>query len=221
MGSISRWRSAQQAEASYEHFDTPGQGVLDDIRDRFGLASDAFAGQAALEVGAGNGPVYQIDEARWRVGIDPLSRRKSEALGSVARREGNLVVAGVGEHLPFVDDSFATVICYNVLDHVHDPLRTLEEMARVLEPGGTLYLVVHTFRGPKAVRELITYFDRPHPHRFSDSEVTTLLTDAGLDLVGKQSSPPEHFPEDSVKWRVATSVFDITDTYYEATPRTA
>lgn len=40
--------------------------------------------------------------------------------------------------LTFADDSVATVICLETLEHVADPIRAVEEMHRVLAPGGVL-----------------------------------------------------------------------------------
>jgi ubiquinone/menaquinone biosynthesis C-methylase UbiE len=42
--------------------------------------------------------------------------------------------------LPFEDASFATVLSCGVLEHVVDPDASLEEIRRVLEPGGTFYI---------------------------------------------------------------------------------
>lgn len=41
--------------------------------------------------------------------------------------------------IPFEDDSFDGVIAQAVLEHVLDPQRCIEEIHRVLKPGGTLY----------------------------------------------------------------------------------
>ena len=41
-------------------------------------------------------------------------------------------------HLTFDDDSVGTVICLETLEHVADPLRAVQEMHRVLRPGGVL-----------------------------------------------------------------------------------
>jgi SAM-dependent methyltransferase len=40
--------------------------------------------------------------------------------------------------LSFADDSVGTVICLETLEHVADPLRAVQEMHRVLRPGGLL-----------------------------------------------------------------------------------
>lgn len=50
------------------------------------------------------------------------------------------VVADV-EHLPFRDGLFTRVECDAVLEHVHDPVRSVAEMARVLAPAGYLHVV--------------------------------------------------------------------------------
>lgn len=51
-------------------------------------------------------------------------------------------VLGVGEVLPFNDNSFDGVLSLNVLEHVKDPFLCAREICRVLKPGGRLYCVV-------------------------------------------------------------------------------
>jgi SAM-dependent methyltransferase len=51
-------------------------------------------------------------------------------------------VLGVGESLPFKDDSMDAVISVAVLEHVRDPFKCAREISRVLKPGGRLYCAV-------------------------------------------------------------------------------
>jgi SAM-dependent methyltransferase len=52
-------------------------------------------------------------------------------------------------HLSFADDSVGAVIALDTLEHVADPLRALEEIHRVLRPGGivaissVMFFVIH------------------------------------------------------------------------------
>ena len=51
-------------------------------------------------------------------------------------------VLGVGEQLPFKDNSFDAVISIAVLEHVRNPFECANEISRVLKPGGELYCCV-------------------------------------------------------------------------------
>lgn len=51
-------------------------------------------------------------------------------------------VLGVGEELPFKDNSIDAVISSAVLEHVKDPFRCAKEIIRVLKPGGELFCCV-------------------------------------------------------------------------------
>ena len=51
---------------------------------------------------------------------------------------GTTSVTGVGEALPFLDNSFDAVISRAVPEHVRDPFRCAAGIARILKPGGHL-----------------------------------------------------------------------------------
>jgi len=51
-------------------------------------------------------------------------------------------VRGVGEVLPFKDESFDAVLSLSVLEHVKDPFLCAKEIARVLKKGGSLICCV-------------------------------------------------------------------------------
>ena len=51
-------------------------------------------------------------------------------------------VLGVGEELPFQDNSFDAVLSLNVLEHVKDPFKCAVEISRVMKPNAKLYCVV-------------------------------------------------------------------------------
>lgn len=55
---------------------------------------------------------------------------------------------GFGEDIPYSSNSFDAVLTYDVLEHVVDVERTMQECWRVLKPGGSMFLVFPTYLQP-------------------------------------------------------------------------
>jgi len=64
------------------------------------------------------------------------------ARARLARDLSERVVCAAGEGLPFPADSFDLVLSHEVLEHVQDDRRAVEEIARTLKPRGRLVLFV-------------------------------------------------------------------------------
>lgn len=208
-----RWHKAQSAEAEYPHFDQEGAAELDRLYSHLDVGPAFFEGARVLEVGAGNGPVYEIDRADARVGIDPLSNH-SDTLPHVTTRDGNLVVTGVGERLPFGDGTFDVVICNNVLDHVQSVDRTLAEIRRVMASDGRFVLRVNAFETlnslPEFARRVLDVVDRPHPHHFTPQEVVDLLAPHDFEIESLHVDHRDRFTGHNLKFKVATGFFGFT-----------
>ena len=59
----------------------------------------------------------------------------------------SVTLVGDAHRLPFQDNSIDSLIYQAVLEHVQDPRRVINEAARVLKPGGYLYLEVPFLQG--------------------------------------------------------------------------
>lgn len=95
-----------------------------------------------LDVGCGGGAlVAQLSSDRPAVGVD-VSRLALEA--AAARGEGIFLQAEAGA-LPFSDGSFSAVLSLDALEHHPDPRSMLQEMYRVLDPGGMILVTVPAF----------------------------------------------------------------------------
>ena len=55
------------------------------------------------------------------------------------------VLAANAAHLPFASETFDLVICSEVLEHIPDHARAVDELVRVLKPGGDLVVSVPRF----------------------------------------------------------------------------
>ena len=85
-----------------------------------------------LDIGCGpqTYPSY-LPETGQVVGIDPL-------IGEQPRRFS--FVQGLGEYLPFRDETFDQILYASSLDHLIDPRRSLAEAKRCLKPDGRINL---------------------------------------------------------------------------------
>jgi SAM-dependent methyltransferase len=57
----------------------------------------------------------------------------------------NRCIVSAGEDLPFSADSFDLVYCLSVIEHVSSVEKTMNEVLRVLKPGGVFYLVAPNY----------------------------------------------------------------------------
>jgi SAM-dependent methyltransferase len=87
-----------------------------------------------------------IDQAAKSGGLvlDCGSGYKTESFDHVVQLEivnyRNVDIRAVNQRLPFVDSSFDAIFSANVLEHVDDPFVSAAEIARVLKPGGFVYV---------------------------------------------------------------------------------
>ncbi len=86
-----------------------------------------------LDLGCGIGHSYRELAPRVSVGIDLEP--------SVLAGQGRETYAADMRRLPFEDRSFASVLSVHSIEHVPDPEPALDEVVRVLEPGGCAVLV--------------------------------------------------------------------------------
>jgi len=92
-----------------------------------------------LNLGCGTGGFSVMAERAgahtWGVDVD------ADAVAIAhARHPHGRVVCAAAESLPFRAESFDVVYCMSTLEHVADSGLVLSEIARVLDPKGTLYL---------------------------------------------------------------------------------
>ncbi|MGE3465537.1 MAG: class I SAM-dependent methyltransferase [Pyrinomonadaceae bacterium] len=94
-----------------------------------------------LEVGSGaHGLVFGLG-SKLGIGVDPLAVEYKQLFPKIQSTARS--VAAIGEHLPFADAAFDIVLSDNVIDHATRPLDIIDELIRVLKPGGLLYFTVN------------------------------------------------------------------------------
>ncbi|HET6576056.1 MAG TPA: class I SAM-dependent methyltransferase [Fimbriiglobus sp.] len=142
----------------------------------------------ALEIGCGRGGFTywlaaqsprptEIVAADFSPAAVELAERESSARGVVGVR---WVQADI-QAIPFDDSSFDTVFSFETIEHVPDPPRAVRELARVLRPGGRLFLTTPNYLG---MMGLYRGYLRVRGRRFTEvgqpiNQFTTLLRTIG------------------------------------------
>jgi SAM-dependent methyltransferase len=84
-------------------------------------------------------------------------------------------IIGDAMHLPFADNVLSVAVSQEVLEHLPDPRKAVQEAARALRPGGVLYIQTPF---------IIGYHSGPRDYwRFSQDGMAELIRYAGLEVV--------------------------------------
>jgi SAM-dependent methyltransferase len=94
-----------------------------------------------LEVGCGEGEL--AERLVRELGVPLVALDQSARMVELARRRGVDARIGDAQDLPFEDAAFDVVVAAWMLYHVADLERCLDELARVLRPGGRLVAVTN------------------------------------------------------------------------------
>ena len=142
-----------------------------------------------LEIGIGTGlnvPFYDPGRVSLIIGVDP-----SEPIHRLARRRGKTsavpveLLAVPAERMPFADDFFDSAVCTYTLCSVSDPSAALNEIRRVLKPGGTLLFSEHGLCPEKHVAKwqsrLQPYWERLSGGCHLDRNIPFLLAQNGFE----------------------------------------
>lgn len=129
-----------RSEYDYALFEYYRSAKVIAFLERAGVA----VGGRVLDAGCGGGgmPLSLAEDATSVVGIDPAERFQEAGVRLGAERGmRNLHFAlADGMALPFSDGTFDLVLSHAVIEHVADAPLYLRECARVLAPGGRVYL---------------------------------------------------------------------------------
>jgi ubiquinone/menaquinone biosynthesis C-methylase UbiE len=177
-----------------EEFTRAAPGFAERTKGRFeNLDAVAFSqvsqGVVVAEVGAGTGHFLSLfeDVASALVAVD-----LTPAMLQQARRDhpGIATVVGDGARLPLRSSSVNLAACAQMLHHVWEPLPILNEMRRVVAPGGSVLIVDQVaperYEEAVAMTELEIIRDPSHAASRPPSAFRVLVQAAGLEVADER-----------------------------------
>jgi ubiquinone/menaquinone biosynthesis C-methylase UbiE len=148
------------------------------VREKALAIAEVQPGRLAADIGAGTGFITEglIQKGLRVIAVDPSPAMLAQMRKKFADFEGIDYLLGEAEDLPITDESVDYVFANMCLHHVETPPKAIQEMARILKPGGKLVITdldKHTFE----------FLKEEHQDRwlgFKREEVKRWLSEAGL-----------------------------------------
>ncbi len=111
----------------------------------------ALSGKRVLDFGCGYGgkTVAYADHAAFVAGVEPFEhviRLCEDYRQHIGAQNVEFRTCAQAE-IPYPTGAFDVVVSHDVLEHVDDPAASLDEVLRVLKPGGTAFLVFPPYDG--------------------------------------------------------------------------
>ena len=122
-------------------------------------ASSHVTGTRVLDLGSGTGAAFQQLQNFDVTAVDPDEKM-------LELNEFSNKVIGGAENLPFPDNSFDSIYCAFVWRNINEPKKGMDEVYRVLRPGGKFILLDMTRPKNKFLKAI---------HRIGTFKVTLLI----------------------------------------------
>jgi 2-polyprenyl-3-methyl-5-hydroxy-6-metoxy-1,4-benzoquinol methylase len=144
-----------------------------------------------LDIGcAGGGAASELraSGADWITGIEMLA----EPAAIAAQVYDQVLVGDALSELPRATGPFDTILCYDVLEHIYDPLALIRALRDAASAGGRLHVSVPNASHVSLLRDLIfkgTFGYQPAGHRdathvrwFTRRDIVALLGEGGWQV---------------------------------------
>jgi 2-polyprenyl-3-methyl-5-hydroxy-6-metoxy-1,4-benzoquinol methylase len=153
-----------------------------------------------LDVGCAegaNGETLRAAGAARLTGIE-IDERFAEVARS---RYDEVLTASVEDELPWPAESFDTVLCYDVLEHLRDPWSVLARLRDLLRPGGRVHVALPNARHTSVWLPLVTHgrfayasaglLDVTHLRFFARRDAEDLVSGAGFEVTRVEHQRPD------------------------------
>jgi SAM-dependent methyltransferase len=166
------------------------------------------AGDRLLDLGCGGGRhafealrrgahvVAMDSDAAELTSVSAMFAAMSEA-GEIPDGASGMTIAGDATSMPFPDASFDKVIAAEVLEHIPADQAAMNEIARVLRPGGAAAITVPAWLPERICWQLSDDYHNTtggHVRIFTRRELATKISRAGLTVGGHHHAHALHSP---------------------------
>jgi SAM-dependent methyltransferase len=185
-----------------EHFEQAASTIVGFVEED----DLALAGKVVADVGCGDGiidlgvflkgrPAKLVGYDLRPVDTDGLLRaaRAAEVVEELPSEDELSFAVSKPEQIPAPPDTFDLAYTWSAFEHIHRPVAILQEIARILKPGGALFLQLWPFFASSHGGHLWPHYDDPFPH--------LLRTDESIleDVAGRRGTDPSRPADDEYR----------------------
>jgi SAM-dependent methyltransferase len=162
-----------------------GSKPLRPLRER--VCADLSGDVVEVGFGSGLNIAYYPAAVKHVAAVEPSDLGWRLAAKRLAKSQVPIERSGLdGQHLPYADDTFNTALSTWTMCTIPDPVAALQELRRVLKPGGTLHFLEHGLAPDQKVQRWQRRLD-PIETRLAGGctftrPIATLLTQAGFTI---------------------------------------
>ena len=159
------WREGEYPEARISY----SLSLLEEVLRHCKKDEEWLRQASVASIGCGCSGDLIAWPARTKIGIDPLlyAYQKLGMIGKDVEGTNTTIYLSVSaQEVPLLDECIDLAVCRNVLDHVPDPLKVVNEVSRILKAEGGLFVGVDIGGEPTP--------DEPNPYQNEES-VRSLL----------------------------------------------
>jgi len=130
-----------------------------------------------LDVGCGTGSNLKalVSAGLYPIGLD----QSIYVLTLVKEKIGCPLLVGDLNRLPIKTKSVGLIIAMDILEHLEDDSKGINESYRALSKGGILILTVPAFKSLWGIQDVVT----GHKRRYSRKEIVNKLREVGFDIL--------------------------------------
>ena len=155
------------------------------------------AGRHAFEAARRGAKVVAVDTSRSELDQVAAIFAAMAQAGEIPESGSGTAIAGDATCLPFPDGAFDKVIAAEVLEHLPADQTAMNEIARILRPGGVAAVTVPAWLPERVCWRLSDdYHNTPggHVRIFTRRELITKLNRSGLTVTGQHRAHSLHSP---------------------------
>jgi len=172
---LSSYETTFKSEQTYWWY-TARSKIFEHMLRKYSSADRKPENIRILNIGCGTGI---LSEQLSRFGEIVSMDYSSDALGFCQKRNLKRLIRGDGESLPFKDNSFDWIFCFDIIEHLENDSEAIHDLKRVLKREGKAIITVPAFRFLWSSFDDLNY----HKRRYRKNTFKALLEKQEITII--------------------------------------